>query len=113
LDTEDETTIKECVNQKKEEELVVVEPNTVVDPRAMMVHLQDASTASRAMMGAVGFPILAFVTESHASILFNLQSYPHTTTMTLDFLLPHMNMLRLFHQPSRMGIIFRNSDLNI
>lgn len=43
---------------------VIVEADTAIDPRTMMIHLQDTSTTSTAMMGAGWFVIVACFTET-------------------------------------------------
>lgn len=43
---------------------VIVESNTAIDPRTVMIHLQDTSTTCTAMMGAWWFVIVACFTET-------------------------------------------------
>lgn len=47
------------VGQKQQELLSVPETYTVINPWAMMVHVQDASVAGRAMMAPFGFENIA------------------------------------------------------
>jgi hypothetical protein len=47
------------VEQEVEEKLSVVEANTVVDPWAMVVHVEDAAITNAAMMRAIWFPHVA------------------------------------------------------
>lgn len=57
------------------EELVVVEANTVGDPGAVMVHLQDASVALRAMMASVWLRLVAPLANSYATELLLLNRH--------------------------------------
>ena len=41
---------KENIDEEKKEVLLIVEPNAVVDPGTVMVHLGDASLTDRAMV---------------------------------------------------------------
>jgi len=52
------------VKQQLDEELPVVEANTIVDPRAMMVHVEDAPVANAAVMHAVRLPDIAHLAIS-------------------------------------------------
>mmetsp|Transcript_15947 Transcript_15947/g.47884 ORF Transcript_15947/g.47884 Transcript_15947/m.47884 type:complete len:206 (+) Transcript_15947:67-684(+) len=54
------------IAQQLDEELPVVEANAVVDPRAVVVHVQDAAIADAAMVGAVGLPDIAHLAVSSA-----------------------------------------------
>ena len=63
-----EHTIEETVQEEQDEELVVVEGDTVVDPGTVVVHLQDTGAAHRAVVGSVGFDNGALLTVSHCSL---------------------------------------------
>lgn len=54
------TSIKDHVH----EVLVVIEPNAVGNPRAMMIHLQHTSTALTAMMCSLRLEFLAMVAKT-------------------------------------------------
>ena len=56
--------VAEGVAQKQHEEFVVVEGHAVVYPGAVVVHLEDACTTDRTVMGAVRFDSLTLVTVS-------------------------------------------------
>lgn len=51
----------EDINQEENEVLLVVETDTVVNPRAVMVHASNASAASAAVMGSRRFNRIAFL----------------------------------------------------
>jgi hypothetical protein len=44
------TTSEENVNQKETKMLLIVIPNTVIDPRTVVIHMSYTSFANRAMM---------------------------------------------------------------
>jgi len=48
-------TSEASIGQEKEEKSVVVESNTIIDPRTMMIKINDTSIAKRAMMGISRF----------------------------------------------------------
>jgi hypothetical protein len=50
------------VDQKKHEKLPVPESNAIVNPRAVMVHIEDTPIASRAVMAAFGLENVAHQT---------------------------------------------------
>ena len=54
------------------EELVIVEANAVGDPRAVMVHLEDASVALGAMMASVWLCLVAPLANTHATVALAL-----------------------------------------
>lgn len=60
------------VKQRVEEVLVVVEPNTIANPIAMMVHFEHASVALAAVMRAVGLHSKAALADANATILLSL-----------------------------------------
>ena len=64
-----------------EEELVVVEADAVGDPWAMVVHLEDAAIALRAVMAPVGLRLVAPLADTHTTIAlaFNRWSDSHNT----------------------------------
>lgn len=49
----DEQTVEECIAEEKHEELVIVEADAIVDPRAVVVHLEHASRADAAVVRPV------------------------------------------------------------
>ena len=49
------------------EELVVVETDAVSDPRAMMVHLQDAAVALRTVMASIRLGLVAPLADADAT----------------------------------------------
>lgn len=60
--------INGCIEQKEKEILVVVEPNTVVNPWTMMVHLKDAHSADPAVVAPIWLVLMApFAMTSVAS----------------------------------------------
>ena len=42
---------------------MVIDADTIPDPRAVMVHLHDASLAHRAVMGSWGLDLVALLAE--------------------------------------------------
>mmetsp|Transcript_53537 Transcript_53537/g.120693 ORF Transcript_53537/g.120693 Transcript_53537/m.120693 type:complete len:311 (+) Transcript_53537:262-1194(+) len=54
-----EVAVDRCVEEEQEEILVVPESHAVVDPRTMMVHLQDAHSADAAMVATVWLVLCA------------------------------------------------------
>lgn len=52
------------ISDKTNKVTVIVESNTAVDPGTMMIHFQDTSTTSTAMMGAWWFVIVACFTKT-------------------------------------------------
>jgi hypothetical protein len=69
--TEAEEAEQRCVYQEQEEGFVVPQSHTRRKPRAMMIHLQHAGPAGRAMMSAIWFPRLAFLAISQLPIRFD------------------------------------------
>ena len=63
-----EHAVEEAVQEEQDEELVVVEGDTVVDPGTVVVHLQDTGAAHRAVVSSVGFDDGALLTISHCSL---------------------------------------------
>lgn len=57
------------VDQQQDEKLAVPEPDAVIDPWAVVVHVQDASIASGAVMAALGLEDVAHETIAAALIL--------------------------------------------
>ena len=47
------------VDEKKYEELAIPEANAIVDPRAVMVHVENAAIARGTMMATLGFEDVA------------------------------------------------------
>lgn len=60
------------------EELVVVEADAVCDPGAVMVHLQDAAVALRAVMAPVGLGFVAPLAYTDATVAFTLDRGLHS-----------------------------------
>ena len=58
------------MNEHIHEELVVVEADAVGHPRAVMVHLQHAPIALRAVMASVGLGLVAPLADSNTAELF-------------------------------------------
>ena len=56
------------VADEEHEELVVFEADAVVDPWAMMIHLEDASATRAAVVTAVGFDFVASVAVAHGTL---------------------------------------------
>jgi len=52
------------ITQQLDKELPVIEANTIVDPWAMVVHVQDAAVTDAAMMCTVGLPYVAHLAIS-------------------------------------------------
>lgn len=67
-----------AVQQHVHEELVIVEADAICDPRAVVVHLQDAPVALRAVVAPVGLGLVAPLANAHA-----------TEAPPLDGLVPH------------------------
>ena len=51
-----------------EEEFVVVKADAVGDPRAVMVHFEDAAVALRAVMASVGLGLIAPLADTNTAI---------------------------------------------
>lgn len=49
----------DCVEQEEQEEFSIVETDAIIKPWAVMVHVKDASVASRAMMASFGLKDMA------------------------------------------------------
>ena len=60
------------MEEHADEELVVVEPDTIRYPRAVMVHLEDASVALGAVMASVLLGLVAPLAYAHAAELLLL-----------------------------------------
>ena len=58
-------TVQERVSQEEDEELVVGEGDAVVDPGAVVVHLQDTVAAHAAMVATVGLHVATLLAETH------------------------------------------------
>lgn len=56
------------VDQEEEERLVVSQANASRKPRAVVIHLQNAAAACRAVVGTIGFPGLALLAETKLAI---------------------------------------------
>ena len=64
----DEETVGEAVEEEEDEVLVVVEGDAVVDPGAVVVHLEHAGPAHGAMVRAVRLHARALLTVAHSSL---------------------------------------------
>lgn len=63
-----EEAVEQRVDEEEQEELVIRERDAVVDPRTVVVHLEDASAADGAMVASVRFYVLALVAPAHAAV---------------------------------------------
>ena len=63
-----------AVEDRVEEIFVIVVANTVVQPRAMMVHHQDTGVADRAMMAPIWLALQTPDTDTCNTIIFLLKS---------------------------------------
>ena len=61
-----------AVEEHVHEELVVVEADAVGDPGAVMVHLQDATIALRAVMASVRLRLVTPLADTDATVAFTL-----------------------------------------
>ena len=66
------------VEEHVHEEFVVVEADAVGDPGAVMVHLQDASVALRAVVAPVGLRLVAPLADADASVALALHRRLHS-----------------------------------
>lgn len=67
------------VDQEQDKGLVVAQPEARRQPRAVMVHLEHASAACRAVVRAVRLAGLAFLAESNFSIALDCEGCRHAT----------------------------------
>ena len=65
------------VEEHVHEEFVVVEADAVSDPGAMMVHLEDAAIALRAVMAPVWLRLVAPLADTDASVALTLHRWLH------------------------------------
>ena len=63
-----EETVCEAVEEEEDEVLVVVEGDAVVDPGAVMIHLEHAASAHGAVMRAVRLHTRALLTVAHRAL---------------------------------------------
>jgi hypothetical protein len=63
------------VKEHVKEELVVEKPNAVVDPRAMVVHLEHASVTLRTVMSSIGLCSQTSLTHSYASVVLSFERH--------------------------------------
>ena len=61
-----------AVEKHVHEELVVVKADAIGDPRAVMVHLQDAAIALRAVMTPVRLRLVAPLADTDTTVAFTL-----------------------------------------
>ena len=66
-----------AVEEHVHEEFVVVETDTVSNPWAMMVHLEDAAVALGAMMASVRLCLVAPLADTYATVAFALDRWLH------------------------------------
>eukprot|EP00353_Schmidingerella_taraikaensis_P014142 CAMPEP_0185581814 /NCGR_PEP_ID=MMETSP0434-20130131/19055_1 /TAXON_ID=626734 ORGANISM="Favella taraikaensis, Strain Fe Narragansett Bay" /NCGR_SAMPLE_ID=MMETSP0434 /ASSEMBLY_ACC=CAM_ASM_000379 /LENGTH=185 /DNA_ID=CAMNT_0028200443 /DNA_START=366 /DNA_END=922 /DNA_ORIENTATION=- len=66
-----------AVEEHVHKEFVVVESDAVGDPRAVMVHLQDAPVALGAMMAPIGLRLVAPLANAHTTVAFALNGGGH------------------------------------
>ena len=59
------------------EEFIVVEANAVGNPRAMMVHLENAAIALGAVMASVRLRLVAPLADTDASVALTLHRWLH------------------------------------
>jgi len=64
----DEGTVGQRVTQEEHEKFIVSESNTVVDPGTVVVHLEGAGLAHRAVVRSVWLYALALFTISHCTL---------------------------------------------
>lgn len=64
----EQQTGNRTVEEHVHEEFVVVEADTVGNPRAVMVHLENASVALRTVMAPIWFRFVAPLTNAHAAV---------------------------------------------
>jgi len=63
------------IKQELHEKLPIVEAHAVVDPRAVVIHIQDASVANAAVVATVRLPNIA-----HFAVPPSLRLVPHVET---------------------------------
>ena len=63
-----EEAVGEAVEEEEDEELVVVEGDTVVDPGAVMIHLENTGPADGAVVGPVRLDHGALLAVPHGSL---------------------------------------------
>lgn len=71
---EDQMCVKNTIKEQEEETLIVVISHTIVDPRTMVIHLQDAPSANTTMVSTIGLvPLAMFAVPPVARFLRLLQ----------------------------------------
>ena len=63
-----EQTVGEAVEEEEDEVLVVVEGDAVVDPGAVVIHLEHAAPAHRAVVSTVRLHARALLTVTHRAL---------------------------------------------
>jgi len=76
------------VNEKEKEVFAVPEPNTVIDPRAVMVHVKNASVASRAVMASFRLKNVAHQAVA-ASLIFIITKMETPKDRNLSWVCSH------------------------
>ena len=66
---EQKARFNEDVDEEEHEELAVPEANTIVDPRAVMVHVEDAAIAGGTMMATLRLENVAHQTVTASFVL--------------------------------------------
>jgi len=85
------------IQQQLNEEFSIVETNTVVDPRAVMVHVENASIADTAVMRSIWFPYIAHFTITPPLRLVTHVEAPvgwHNTWICHDALIEGCNQVQ-------------------
>jgi hypothetical protein len=88
------------IEQELDEELSVVEANTIVDPWAMVVHVENATVADTAMMCTVGLPNIAhFTIPPSLSLITHVKApiWRHHTWICHDALIERSNQIEEEH----------------
>ena len=66
-----EDAVEKPIEEEEHKELVVVKGDTVVDPRTMMIHLEDTSPTHGTMMSSVWLDMCALITIPHCPLRRN------------------------------------------
>jgi len=64
-----EDAVEKPIEEEEHKELVVVKGDTVVDPRTMMIHLEDTSPTHGTMMSSVWLDMCALITIPHCPLV--------------------------------------------
>jgi len=88
------------IQEELDEELSVVEANAIVDPWAMVVHVENATVADTAMMCTVGLPNIAhFTIPPSLSLITHVKApiWRHHTWICHDALIERSNQIEEEH----------------